>query len=72
MNMGELIKMNMVVMPITMTIKDLEMMKKILMKKVFKEEFKERMIFLFSRKFSFLVSLKQKILKSLLYLNKQK
>jgi hypothetical protein len=72
MNMGELIKMNMGVMRITTIIRDQEMMKKILTKKVLKEDYKERMIFLFSKKFSFLVSLKQKRLKSLLYPNRQK
>lgn len=72
MNMGELIKMNMEVMRITTIIRDKEMMKKILTKKVLKEDYKERMIFLFSKKFSFLVSLKQKRLKSLLYRNRQK
>ena len=60
MNMDEVIKINTEVMQITMTIRDLEMMKKILMKKVFKEELKGKMTFLFSRKFSFLVLLKQK------------
>jgi hypothetical protein len=72
MNMGELIKMNMGVMRITTIIRDQEMMKKILTKKVLKEDYKERMTFLFSKKFSFLVSLKQKRLKSLLYRNRQK
>jgi hypothetical protein len=38
MNMGELIKMNMGVMRITTIIRDQEMMKKILTKKVLKED----------------------------------